>query len=114
MEDFCRDLTDWLHRLLRSSLNPTYLKIVDETHLHRGHSQARRGGHFRAVIVSDVFSGKSLLQRHRLVYQALGSAMGREIHAFSMKVFSPEEFRDHPLNPERQAEPSTSPQCKNS
>jgi acid stress-induced BolA-like protein IbaG/YrbA len=51
------------------------------------------GQHFNAVIVSDAFAGKRLVQRHQLVYAALGDRMREEIHALSMKTLTPEEFR---------------------
>ena len=51
------------------------------------------GHHFTAVIVSDAFSGKRLIQRHQLVYAALGDRMREEIHALSMKTYTPEEFQ---------------------
>ena len=50
------------------------------------------GQHFTAVIVSPAFAGKRLIQRHQLVYAALGDRMREEIHALSMKTFTPEEF----------------------
>lgn len=51
------------------------------------------GTHFSAVIVSDAFAGKSLVQQHQLVYRALGARMGREIHALSMQTFTPEQWQ---------------------
>jgi acid stress-induced BolA-like protein IbaG/YrbA len=50
------------------------------------------GQHFKAVIVSSAFAGKRLIQRHQLVYAALGDRMREEIHALSMKTLTPEEF----------------------
>ena len=50
------------------------------------------GQHFNAVIVSNAFAGKRLIQRHQLVYAALGDRMKAEIHALSMKTLTPEEF----------------------
>ena len=50
------------------------------------------GSHFSAVIVSSAFAGKRLIQRHQLVYAALGDRMRQEIHALSMKTLTPEEF----------------------
>jgi acid stress-induced BolA-like protein IbaG/YrbA len=50
------------------------------------------GQHFEAVVVSDEFAGKSRIQRQQLVYQTLGSRMTGEIHALSMKTFTPEEW----------------------
>ncbi len=49
------------------------------------------GTHFEAVVVSPAFAGKSLLERHRLVYATLGQRMGGDIHALSIRAFSPEE-----------------------
>jgi acid stress-induced BolA-like protein IbaG/YrbA len=51
------------------------------------------GQHFNAIIVSDAFAGKRLIQRHQLVYAALGDRMREEIHALSMKTLTPEEFQ---------------------
>ena len=50
------------------------------------------GQHFNALIVSNAFAGKRLIQRHQLVYAALGERMREEIHALSMKTLTPEEF----------------------
>jgi len=49
--------------------------------------------HFAAVIVAPQFSGKRMIQRHQLVYATLGALMGREIHALSMQVLTPEEWQ---------------------
>jgi acid stress-induced BolA-like protein IbaG/YrbA len=49
------------------------------------------GHHFEAVIVSPAFAGKSKLQRHQMVYATLGSRMGNEIHALSLKTLAPGE-----------------------
>jgi acid stress-induced BolA-like protein IbaG/YrbA len=51
------------------------------------------GQHFNATIVSSAFAGKRLIQRHQLVYAALGDRMKAEIHALSMKTLTPEEFK---------------------
>jgi len=50
------------------------------------------GQHFEAVIVSAAFRGKSRVQQHQVVYRALGDRMREEIHALSMKTYSPEEW----------------------
>jgi acid stress-induced BolA-like protein IbaG/YrbA len=49
--------------------------------------------HFEALIVSAAFAGKRTLARHQLVYATLGGLMGREIHALSIKAYTPEEWR---------------------
>ena len=51
------------------------------------------GQHFQALIVSAAFDGKSRIQRHQMVYAALGDRMREEIHALSMKTLTPEEFQ---------------------
>jgi acid stress-induced BolA-like protein IbaG/YrbA len=51
------------------------------------------GRHFQAVIVSAEFEGKRSIQRHQLVYAALGDRMREEIHALSMKTLTPEEHK---------------------
>ena len=51
------------------------------------------GTHFEAVIVSEAFAGKNRVQRHQLVYRTLGDRLREEIHAFSMKTFTPQEWQ---------------------
>jgi acid stress-induced BolA-like protein IbaG/YrbA len=51
------------------------------------------GQHFQAVVVSSAFTGKNRVQRHQLVYQALGERMREEIHALSMQTLTPEEWQ---------------------
>ena len=51
------------------------------------------GQHFQALIVSRAFAAKSRVQRHQLVYQALGERMREEIHALSMQTLTPEEWQ---------------------
>ena len=53
------------------------------------------GQHFEALVVSAVFAGKSRVQRHQLVYKALGDRMREEIHALSMQTFTPEEAKQN-------------------
>lgn len=50
------------------------------------------GRHFNAVIVSAAFEGRSRVQRHQLVYAALGERMREEVHALSMRTLTPAEF----------------------
>lgn len=52
------------------------------------------GRHFEALIVSKRFEGKRLLERHQIVYAALGDRMREEVHALSMNTLTPEEFAD--------------------
>lgn len=50
------------------------------------------GVHFAAVVVSEAFSGKTMVQQHQLVYKALGDKMGGDIHALSLQTYTPEEW----------------------
>lgn len=50
------------------------------------------GTHFEAIIVSDSFTGKTMVQQHQIVYQALGDKMGTDIHALSIQTYTPEEW----------------------
>ncbi|MDX1518756.1 MAG: BolA/IbaG family iron-sulfur metabolism protein [Gammaproteobacteria bacterium] len=52
------------------------------------------GTHFEAVIISDDFGDKTTLQRHQLVYAALGGLMGTDIHALSMRTYTPGEWQE--------------------
>jgi len=52
------------------------------------------GTHFEAVVVSPAFAGKNRVQRHQLVYQTLGDRMREEIHALSMKTYTPQEWQN--------------------
>jgi BolA protein len=73
-------------------LSPLVLEIEDESARHAGHAGAMGGGgHFRMRIVAAGFAGKSTLERHRMVYDALGPLMRHEIHALSMRTQSPDE-----------------------
>ena len=85
---------EMIENRLREALDPVKLEIVDDSQSHAGHAGALEsgGGHFYATIVSGAFIGKSLVQRHQLVYAALGDLMQTVIHAFSMKVLSPDEL----------------------
>lgn len=56
------------------------------------------GHHFEAIIVSSAFANKSRIQQHQLVYKTLGSQMGNEIHALSMKTFTPEVWESEKQN----------------
>ena len=76
---------------LTEAFQPESLNIIDESHKHIGHAQAGGAGHFAVEIVSDAFRGKNLMQRHRMVYDALGNFMNTEIHALSIKASTSDE-----------------------
>lgn len=78
---------------LKIAFQPSHLDIEDDSAAHAGHAGARDGkGHFNVVIVSTEFAGKSLIQRHRMVYKALSDLMETDIHALSIQSFTPDQF----------------------
>ncbi len=79
-----------IKQLLSDALNAESVDVIDESHKHAGHAGAKTGmGHFEVHIVADAFADKSLLQKHRMVYDALGDMMQKDIHALSIKASTP-------------------------
>jgi BolA protein len=77
---------------LEAELAPSSLEIVDDSRRHVGHTGARDGrGHFNVTIVAACFAGAKRLERHRMVYAALGSLMQTDIHALSVTALAPDE-----------------------
>lgn len=75
-----------------AQLNPERLEIEDESARHAGHEGAKGGGgHYRLTIVSSQFEGKMPIARHRLIFDLLGDMMQKEIHAISIKAYTPGE-----------------------
>jgi len=76
-----------------AALEPESIVLDDESAQHKGHAGAASGGgHFRLTLVSPKFHNLSTLARHRLVYEAMGELMQREIHALSITALTPEEL----------------------
>jgi BolA protein len=81
-----------IRRLLTEALKPDSLEIIDGSAAHAGHAGARNGGgHYFVTIVAEAFESKTLVQRHQLIYQALGDMMKQEIHALGINALSPSE-----------------------
>jgi len=78
---------------LGQGLSPTTLVVSDDSGRHAGHAGHRPGAetHFRVELVSPAFSGKSRLERHRLVNDLLKDAFGAGMHALELKAKAPEE-----------------------
>ena len=78
---------------LREAFTPESLDVVDESHLHEGHSGHRPGGetHFRVYIVSDAFQGKSRIERHRMINTTLAAELAGSVHALAIKAQTPGE-----------------------
>lgn len=76
-------MVERIRRRLADALAPAELEITDEGHLHVGHAGEGKG-HFHVHIVSAAFAGRLPLQRHRMIYTALGDLMDHGIHALSI------------------------------
>lgn len=71
---------DNIKKMIENGLSTSYVKVVGD------------GSHFEAIIVSDEFKNKILIDRHKLVYGALGDSMREDIHALSMKTLTVEQW----------------------
>lgn len=78
------------------TLQPSLLRITDDSHLHAGHAGAREGRHFSVHIVSPRFIGMTRLARHRLVYDALASLIPQGIHALAIDAQTPDHSSSAP------------------
>ena len=70
-----------IQKIIESNLKCNYVKVTGDD-----------GTHFEAVIVSDAFINQSMIKQHQQVYAALGNMMQKEIHALSIKTFTPDDW----------------------
>jgi BolA protein len=79
---------DRITRRLTEAFAPSDLKVVDESHLHKGHAGHRPGGesHFRVKIAAAAFQGKSRVAAHRMVYEALADEIAGGVHALAIEA----------------------------
>ena len=86
------DRASEIEQRLTNAFSPSEILVKDQSHLHAGHAGARDGGgHFEVLIVADAFSGQSRIQRHRMVFDAVGELMKADIHALRIKALAPDE-----------------------
>lgn len=87
-------MTSTRDRIIESlgDLDAQMLEVADESEKHRGHAGAGDGGHYHLTVVSDRFSGQSLMARHRLIYGMLSGMMKKEIHALALNAYTPSEY----------------------
>ena len=84
--------TETIKQLLNESLKPDLLEIIDNSAAHAGHVGAKSGGgHYHVTIIAEAFEGKTLVQRHQLIYKALSDMMKQQIHALGINALSPSE-----------------------
>ena len=87
------DIPEVIVSRIREHLSAESVEIEDQSHLHAGHAGAAGGGgHYEVTIVASCFKGLNTLARHRLVYEAVGDLMKKEIHALSIQAYSAEEL----------------------
>lgn len=86
-------VADDIREKLTQALTPARLDVVDESDRHKGHAGARPGGetHFRVTVVSEAFDGKSRIERHMLVNEALAAELEGPVHMLSIKALTPAE-----------------------
>ena len=86
--------TQKIQAILQEKLSASKVEVVDESHLHAGHSEAKisGGGHYSVVVVSEMFKGKTILARHRMIYQALSEELKTSIHALAIKAYTGREY----------------------
>ncbi len=77
---------------LTETFNPVEIEVIDNSQAHAGHAGAQSGGgHFHVNITAEAFEGKSMVQRHQLIYKALGDLMKKQIHALGINANAPSE-----------------------
>jgi len=76
-----------------AALEPESIELIDDSASHAGHAGARSGGgHYELTVVCARFAGRSRVERHRMVYEALATLMQRQIHALSLRTLAPDEI----------------------
>ncbi len=88
-----QSVSDLITAKLKNAFAPDYFKIIDVSNHHRGHAGWREGGetHFQVILVCKMFSGKSLIDRHRAVNKILASELADSIHALTLTTLTGDE-----------------------
>ena len=78
---------------LMVALEPIRLDVVNESHMHAGHAGSPGTGesHFQVLVIAKVFEGRSRIERHRLVNEALAGLLKNKVHALAIKAYAPGE-----------------------
>lgn len=85
-------ITEQIKQQLTAALNPQLIELIDDSVAHASHAGAAQGGgHYNVTIVAEIFNGKSQVQRHQLIYQALYELMKKDIHALGINALTPSE-----------------------
>lgn len=88
-------IAERIERKLREALDPHRLELADDSDKHEGHSGWQPGGetHFRLLIVSEAFSGRTRVERQRMVYDILREELRERVHALQLTTKAPHEDR---------------------
>ncbi len=82
-----------IEQILQDTFSPVHVEIEDESWKHEGHAGAAAGGgHFNLMVVSDQFEGVNLINRNRMVFNALAELMKSDIHAMGVKAKTKKEW----------------------
>ena len=82
--------------LLNKELNPVFLEIIDESHLHAGHMGAVPGvsTHFRIKVVSEKFEGLLPIKQHKLIYSILKDQLAGPVHALALQTVKKSKWQN--------------------
>jgi BolA protein len=98
-EQLTTTLTDFVKSYSDGKGIIEYIQWQDDSHLHAGHGEANKGGHWTLYMVSDVFNGISRIKRHQLIYKALAEYLkNNQIHALSLELKTPQDIFNTPKN----------------
>lgn len=86
-------MRDAIAEKLTKAFAPVALAVIDESHRHEGHAGWREGGetHFRVRIVAPAFAGRTRLERHRMINEALSAEFSGGVHALAVEAAAPGE-----------------------
>ncbi len=93
-----------IEQKLLSAFDPVHLEVVDESHMHNVPPGAE--SHFKVVIVTPMFEGQRLLQRHRSVNAIVAEELAEKIHALALHTYTPSEWYEYYAE-----KPPASPKC---
>ena len=83
-----------IKEILQDTFSPHHLEIQDDSGKHAGHSgNTSGGGHYRVLLVAEVFEGKTLLEQHRMVHDSLGDLLSKDINALALTTLTPAQWR---------------------
>ena len=88
-------MVELIKNKIKEEINISQIEIIDQSANHEDHPGNSGGGLYKALIISNDFNGKNLVERHQMIYKALGKLMTNEIHAFSMKTMTENEFKSN-------------------